>query len=195
MKARTVLDFCLLVWLTASICNAQQTQEPTSELASLRKTVAELESRVTELEAAVKRITSSKPEVENPSVEITAKSPAKDSPIVLDQWSYSLVKGDFGQAFYNIKLHLRNTGTKKIKLIEGGVFFKDLLDNKIYAIRIEPDIRIAPGATFISSGSYNVNPFIPDDSRLADMQKEDIKAELVISRIVFEDNTVLKVGR
>ncbi|MEQ1905457.1 MAG: hypothetical protein ABL888_14810 [Pirellulaceae bacterium] len=192
----TLTHLVMLIFLTIpSHLAAQQIQESAPQPAELAARVTELETRVKVLEELVAKLTSNSPEKSRPKSTETQTAPAIDSPLVLDDWSYSVVHGDFGQSYYAINLTLRNTGTKRIKLIEGSVIFNDLLDTKVLAIKITPDIVIAPGTSVINSDNYPINPFIADATRMAAMKKEDIKPKMVISRIVFDDNSVIKVGR
>ena len=53
-----------------------------------------------------------------------------------------------------------------------------------------PDLHIPADKTVTDKGEYSVNQFIPEQARMAQMKKEDIKAALVVRRLVFADNSV-----
>jgi hypothetical protein len=204
LKLLTLLLVALAVfaWADTSVAQVSETQNST---AVLEKRIADLEVRLeamAKLEARVKLLEKSLSTIRSRQrSEISAnrikapKTSSGNSPLVLDDWNFSTIKGDFGQNYYNITLNLRNKGTKTIKLIEGSVQFYDLLDEKLYGIRITPDALIGAGATKIDVGQYSINQFMNEQKRMASMNKADIKPKLIISRIVFTDNTVLKVSR
>jgi hypothetical protein len=73
--------------------------------------------------------------------------------------------------------------------------FSDLLDEPVYGIKVGPDVDIPARKTHIDEGRYSINRFINAQSRMMTMKKADIKAKLVVHRIVFSDNTVLKVEK
>jgi hypothetical protein len=165
--------------LAASTCLGQ---EPTSE-----QRIAALEKRVAALEAALAASQRTSPA---PTERIVTEGV---SPLSMTTWSYRVVRGDYG-SHYEITLDLKNTGTKDIKLIEGGVVFKDLLGEKIYSIRITPDQKVAAGKSLVDKGRYDINQFIASQTRMAQMKKEDIQATLVIRKLVFTDNTIAEYG-
>lgn len=158
-------------------------QQPTSE-----QRLAELEKRVALLEAA---LTSSQRTTPAPTERVITEGA---SPLNLTTWSYRVVRGDYG-SHYEITLDLKNSGTKDIKLIEGGVIFKDLLGDKVYSIRLTPDQKVAAGKSLADKGSYRINQFIASENRMAQMKKEDIQATLVISKLVFTDNTIVEYDK
>ena len=133
------------------------------------------------------------PQAAKPQVGDLKPAQANTSPLVLDDWSFQYKDSD-DEKYYVISLTLHNTGTKPIKLVDAGIEFSDLLDARLYGIKVSPDLTIGPGETYVDSGSYPINQFISDQMRMKDMKKADIKAILDVNRIVFSDNTILVVN-
>ena len=72
---------------------------------------------------------------------------------------------------------------------------QDLLDDHLYGIKVTPDMTIGAGNVRTESGQYRLNQFMNKHHRMKNMNKADIKAKLQVERIVFTDNTVLKVSK
>jgi hypothetical protein len=64
------------------------------------------------------------------------------------------------------------------------------LGSQIYGIKVGPDRLIPAGKTVTDKGEYSVNQFVSEQARMAQMKKEDIKATLVVQKLVFADNSV-----
>lgn len=193
MKTSTLISFLVAVFALngASATHAQQHND-VSSTAKLEARIVELEKRVAALEAQLKALTSHTPAVTQPQATSTAQADAKATPLVLDDWDFSAGDSDFGP-YYNITLKLRNAGAKSIKLVDASVQFSDLLDDHLYGVKVTPDVSIAPGKTYIDKGQYRINRFINEQTRMRDMKKADIKATLLVRRVVFTDNTVLQI--
>lgn len=156
-----------------------------SAQSSPEQRIADLEKRVTALEQA---LSSNQRTSQASSDRIVSQT---KSPLVLGTWDYRFVRGQFSPE-YQITLSLTNTGTKEIKLIDGTIQFSDLLGNHLYGIRITPDQRIAAGKTSTDKGSYSINQFITEQTRMASMKKEDVQATLIVRKLVFADNTIVE---
>jgi len=180
---------------SASFGQEDTAEQKIAKLESRVESLEKLERRVQLLEKSLKVIRSRQRDEISENRVKTQKTATGKSPLLLDDWSFSHGTGTIGNHYYTINLHLRNTGTKGIKLIEGGVFFNDLLDKKVYGIKIPPDIVIPPGSTVIKTAQFPINQFSPADTRMAGMQKTDIKANLAVLRVVFDDNSVQKVSK
>ena len=111
--------------------------------------------------------------------------------LLLVRWSASRTKCEYSEC-YRIAYTLRNNYTKRIKLIKGGIEFFDLLDTRIYGIRLKEDVRIEPGAEVSSTGNYGMNRFQTDDYRLGEIPPSDVQAKLRITAIIFSDNSKLE---
>jgi hypothetical protein len=172
------------------VASHSQTEEKSSP--SLEQRVADMEKRVTALEsipaiALALKLKSNPLATESASPQST---PQKDVPIELVDWSYQAGVTSFDQPYYKITLKLRNKTENRIKLIDGTIRFADLLDQNLFAIRIPPDLKYAPGATVTDAGDYQANKFIPEQLRMRKMDKSDVKAVLIVRKVVFDDKTV-----
>ena len=158
--------------------------------AKLTEKVAELERRIAALEAQAKP---AGPAVQAPGSGSPTAAALADVPLVLDDWDYHFVSGSGGNNYYHISITLRNMSTKGIKLIDASVQFTDLLDQHLYGIAVSPDTVIPPGAQKIDAGEYSINQFINAQTRMKDMAKGDVKAKLVVKRVVFSDNSIFQM--
>jgi len=150
---------------------------------SVEKRLSDLEKRVTALEKASPL-----------SLPLNAVSPtpalATKSPLELAAWDAHLIRGEDSYDKYNISLTLKNNSDKDIKFLDATVQFADLLGSHIYDIKVNPDHLIPAGQSITDTGQYPINQLMPEQARLAQMKKEDIKATLVVSKVVFTDNSI-----
>jgi len=172
MKA-TPLIAITVVALNISACGQQDVE----------KRLSDLEKRVNALEKASPLTSLLNAASPPPAVETK-------SPLQLLSWDAHLNRGEYSNFTYKVALTLKNNSDKDIKLIDATVQFADLLGSRIYAIKVSPDQLISAGRTIAESGEYRVNQFEPEQARLAQMKKEDVKATLVVSKVVFTDNTI-----
>lgn len=152
----------------------------------LKKRIAELEKRVARLETLLKTFEGNQESRLLPVNDKEAKSR-----LALSSWDYSFTKRDFG-SYYEISYTLQNNYPKKIKLLDASIQFKDLLGEHIYGIKVEPDVKIDSKGSRSESGLFRINQFMNEHFRMRKMDKKDIVAELVVRKIVFDDNTVLE---
>src|SRR5690606_35062776 len=151
------------------------------------------DQRVTELERRVASLETALAQTQGSSEALTKTITTEGAcPIQLASWSYRVIRGDHRSDQYEITLDLKNSGSKDIKLIDGGVAFKDLLGETIYSIRLTLDQKVAAGKNVIDKDSYRINRFISSEGRMAQMKKEDIQAIPVARKLVFADNTISK---
>jgi hypothetical protein len=87
----------------------------------------------------------------------------------------------------DLKVSLRNTGDKAVRMIDGGIIFQDVLDRDILRIAIEPDLRIEAGAIEVQQGLYT-------NDRLLDVDEADVIVTACVEGVVFSDGEVLKAG-
>ena len=173
MKTATPLLLALAL-ITTSACGQQENAE---------KRLSDLEKRVSALEKASPLSSLLHPTSTTPTTETK-------SPLQLVSWDAQLSRGQYSDYNYKITIGLKNSANKDIKLIEASVQFTDLLGAHIYGIKVTPDHLIPAGHSITDSGEYHVNQFEPEQARLAQMKKEDIKGTLVVSKLVFTDNTI-----
>ncbi|MBF0233442.1 MAG: hypothetical protein HQK65_10455 [Desulfamplus sp.] len=153
---------------------------------SLEDRVKILEKKVSQLEMILKESS----EAKTHKAKVIKKN--TNSKLKLTDWSYSYEKGEISD-YYEIYYFLSNSYSKSIKLIDGSIQFKDLLGERIYGIKITPDLKIQPGKTVKDGGSFSINQFINSQSRMKEMSKEDIVVELVVRKLVFSDNSILEI--
>jgi hypothetical protein len=114
-----------------------------------------------------------------------------DAPLGLMRWSYQFKAGP--HAYENRHMFtyvLRNRTEKAIKLVDGSILFTDLLGEKLMSIRLFPEVKYPPGEPAPASGEWHVNQFEPSEQRMARIDHDDVKAILVIQKVVFADNSI-----
>ena len=175
MKSPLIVSTVILV-ICATAWGQQEDQ-------SVEKRLSDLEKRVTALEKATPL-----------SSPLNAASPlpagATKSPLELVAWDAHLVRGEDSYDKYEISLTLKNNSDKDVKFIDATVQFADLLGSHIYDIKVNPDHLIPAGQSITDTGQYSINQLIPEQARLAQMKKEEVKATLVVSKVVFTDNSI-----
>jgi len=152
---------------------------------NMEERVKVLEKKVMELEKLIKTTPATKP------LTTSSKNRDANSGLNLSEWTYVYTEEKSG-GYYRINYTLTNTYKKDIKLIDGSIQFKDLLGERLYGIKITPDLKIASGESLKDGGSYRINKFINEQMRMSVMAKEDIVATPVIRKIVFTDNSILE---
>jgi Protein of unknown function (DUF2939) len=130
----------------------------------------------------------------SPLSSFTAPSPSPavetKAPLELVSWEARLGRGEFSQNHYTITLNLKNNSNKEIKLIDALVRFTDLLDSEMYRIKVNPDRHIPAGEAVTDTANYDINQFSPEQARMAQIRKEDIRAALIVRKLVFGDNSI-----
>ena len=151
---------------------------------SVEKRLSDLEKRVTALEKASP--------LSSPLSAAASPTPASStkSPLELVAWDARRVRGEDSYDKYEISLTLKNNSDKDIKFIDATVQFADLLGSHIYDITFNPDHLIPAEQSITDTGQYPINQLMPEQARLAQMKKEDVKATLVVSKLVFTDNSI-----
>jgi len=74
--------------------------------------------------------------------------------------------------------------------MDATVQFADLLGSHIYDIKINPDHLVPAGQSVTDIGRYPISQLMPEQARLAQMKKDDVKATLIVSKVVFTDNSI-----
>lgn len=118
-------------------------------------------------------------------------TPQSDSPLELVSWKYQFLVGQYQYQYEHLFTYvLKNRSDKPIKLVDGTLLFTDLLGEKLIAIQITRDVKYPAGGSTPTSGSWPVNQFEPGEARINKLKHDDIKATLVIRKVVFDDNSV-----
>jgi hypothetical protein len=56
--------------------------------------------------------------------------------------------------------------------------------------KINPDHLVPAGQSVTDIGRYPINQLMPEQARLAQIKKDDVKATLIVSKVVFTDNSI-----
>lgn len=178
--------------LSLSISPAQS-QTPEQSPETLEKRVEALEKRLNALESIPALATALKMDgqAQSAAAEIPTPKEQKNAPLEVVDWSYSFRNSqyDFEKA-HLISYTLKNRTDKAIKLVQGSIVFRDLLDEKILQIRLLPDVLYPPKGSKDAKGAWKVNMFDTEQERMQTARHDDIKPELVIDKAVFEDNSI-----
>jgi len=175
MKSPLLASSAILAVCT-TVCGQQQDE-------SVEKRLSDLEKRVTTLERASP--ISSPLNAASPTPSLATKSA-----VDLVAWDARLVRAEDSYYKYEISLTLKNNSDKDVKYIDATVQFADLVGSHIYDIKVNPDHLIPAGQSITATGQYPINQLMPEQARLAQMKKEDVKATLVVSKLVFTDNSI-----
>ena len=99
---------------------------------------------------------------------------------------------DFVDEYLFFKYKIINNYEKKIKLIDHGVLVKDLLGENLVKLNLDKDLIISPTKYRIDEGRYDVSfTFSGDPKRIKKIPMNDLVFEYILSKIVFEDNSIL----
>jgi hypothetical protein len=162
------------------VCTAAHGQQQDQ---SVEKRLSDLERRVTELEKASPLSSPLK------TAPLTLAS-ATNSPLELLAWDVHLVHGEDSYDRYEISLTIKNNSDKDIKFMDATVQFADLLGSHLYDIKINPDHLVPAGQSVTDIGRYPINQLMPEQARLAQIKKDDVRATLIVSKVVFTDNSI-----
>lgn len=157
----------LIVAMLATAPARAQTQDDT------KARLEALEQRVAHLEALVAK-------EQNQATEIVS----------LTRWSAEFAQGDLSKS-YKIAYTLQSHCDKPIKLIDGYLDFLDPDGKRIYSIPLIHEAPIDPDGIARFTGTYFLNPAMPDEIKLRDLPAGQVSTQLHVRRIVFRDNSVL----
>ncbi|MDF3840068.1 hypothetical protein P3W85_45175 [Cupriavidus basilensis] len=79
-----------------------------------------------------------------------------------------------------------------MKGVKGAIALKDTFGERIRTITFRVEETIAPGATYVWSGSKELNQFSDEDKRLMRLEDEKITSEVVPIAIVFGHGASIK---
>jgi hypothetical protein len=106
-------------------------------------------------------------------------------------WSYSFKDAAYDfEKRHLISYTLRNRTERAIKLVEGAIIFQDLLGAQLLVIKLDPDVHYPPHQSTPTQGAWGLNLMSSEQMRLQHMKHDDVKPELLIHRVVFDDNTI-----
>lgn len=114
-----------------------------------------------------------------------------DTPLELISWGYQFKAGKYNYESRHLFSYILRIGrTKLSSWLTASFLFTDLLGEKLISIRLAPDVTYLPREPAQASGEWNVNQFESGEQRMARLEHDDIKATLVIQKVVFSDNTI-----
>lgn len=158
---------------------------------------SELEPRVAKLEQNIQRLQEQVEMLSN-MVNLLTKQTSPTTPLpvepprlVLKSWSYHPEAIKFN-TYYALDIELYNGFGKGIKEIDATVEFRNLLGGLLYSVPVSTDTVIAAGTAVVDKGGRDRDNkrLLADNHQLRKMKREDVNAELVIRKIVFDDNSV-----
>jgi len=165
-----------------------QTPTPT---VSLEQRVKDLEKRLDALEGVPAIALALKLKAQTNQQEASGSAtPRTDAPLALVDWNFTFQTDQFNQPQYKITYTLKNKTDRAIKLTQSTIQFKDLLGERVYGIQVDHDLKIPAQKEITDTGYYSANQFIPDQMRLKSMAKENVKAELIVTKVVFADGSI-----
>lgn len=147
-----------------------------------------LEQRVTQLEQEVSAL---KQQIEqfNAVLLKPAVGVADNLQLVVSKWYFRTEKVKFN-TYYALDIELTNHFEKGIKEIDARVRFSDLLGGLLYTVTLGKQVQLAPGQTLVDKGTQANQRLIAEQHPLKRMNEQDVKAELMVRRIVFNDDSV-----
>ena len=111
----------------------------------------------------------------------------------LANWSATFKDCGYGTHCYAVTYTLLNGYNKPIKLVDASINFYDLIGERIYGIALTKDVKLTPGKETIFHGNFSINQFMPAELRLRDLAPADVRAELKVRKLVFEDNSIVNL--
>lgn len=186
----------LLIISTAS-SYAQDQNAPVSALEQLLNTriekleqkIDDLDQKLNELQTRIEGLTAV-PASPVRSVDATVKT--KEEPkLSVESWQFREVQVKYN-TYYALDLVLHNGYDKVIKDIDGRLKFKNLLGGHLYSISITENLHIPANETIIDEGTQQTGRLLGRGHQMRSINPEEMKTELAIRKIVFEDNSILE---
>lgn len=106
------------------------------------------------------------------------------------EWSAQLYDSAYSKGI-KISMSIENITPNGFRMIDGTVFFDDVLGRSIVNIGIDDDAAIPAQGSFAQQGSYQVG-IVGDIARLATAVSQDIKTTVCVRAAVTNDGEVLR---
>ena len=116
-----------------------------------------------------------------------------DSLLKLVNWTATFKDCGYGTHCYAVAYTLLNGYDKTVKLIDASINFYDLVGERIYGIALARDVKLTPGKETMFHGNFDINQFMPVVLRLRNLAPADVRAELKVRKLVFEDNSIVNL--
>jgi len=127
-----------------------------------------------------------------------AKEEKMKNAATISIYEYQYVPADRGnyelQDYHRFKYAIKNKSSNEIKALKFHFKIYNSLGDEIgngYEISVT-DNRIAPQAIYNGSVLFDSNSYNSDDSKIINAKFEDLRFDIVIDKIVYEDNTTLE---
>ncbi len=116
----------------------------------------------------------------------------KGSPEVLaaSEWSARVVEVGFLEGVA-LSVTLENISSHDIRMIEGRIFFEDVLGRSIANVKIDEDARLSVSESFTQSGRYQTLGGT-DITRLATAERADIVVSVCVEALVTTAGQVMR---
>jgi len=174
-------DFIKFSLLTAVLYTSPAIAEDmTQRVTELEQEVQQLKQRIIQLETVLSKLPS-------PSNYAATLSTSK---LLLKSWSLRPQQVKF-EDYYALDIELLNNFDKAIREIDARVNFKNLLGGHLYSINLSPDSNIPAGGTLLDQGGRNSSRLLSHWHQMIKVNPQDVRAELIVKKIVFSDNSVL----
>jgi len=92
--------------------------------------------------------------------------------------------------YYAINYTLQNDFEKEIKQIDGAINFREPGGAPFMSIQVAKGKPIPAGQGISLGGNYPVNAAVPDQMKLRNLSKQNVRAELSVDRVVFADGKI-----
>jgi len=109
--------------------------------------------------------------------------------VVLSGWSAAF-HAQKPTAYYAIEYTLQNNFKRDVRQIEGTITFRETGGEPFMSIQVAKGDMVARGKSIQLSGNYPINASVPEQMKLRNLDKQNIRAELMVERVVFADKSV-----
>ena len=110
--------------------------------------------------------------------------------LLVAEWEADVYEATFGRGI-NLSVEIKNESEHDLRMVDGRMFFDDVLGRAITNILIHEDANIPSGDTYVQSGRYE-SFGTTDITRLATAAQSDIVATACITAAVTENGEVLR---
>lgn len=86
-------------------------------------------------------------------------------------------------------LLVKNVSGRGIRAFDGVAHFTDLLGNEIMPMKLAINEPIAAGSTLTWNGMVRYNQFLGPDQRLRSAEKQNLKLDFMVTKVLFADGT------
>lgn len=169
---------------------AQEPAELNQRVELLEQQVTELQQQIAQLQTTLASITVQPLIPTNPTQAESEQVPSQPLQVQMQNWQFREEQVKFN-TYYALDLVLYNGYEKAIKDMDARIKFKDLLGGHLYSVTVTENIHIPAHSTTIDAGTQRNGRLLGRGHQIRRLKHDEINAELVVRKIVFEDNSVL----